>query len=87
MQSKLHGYVVHHGVELATVACFYAFLLTIPNSLLILKELLYTSIRESESTLYVGMVQGVSNSQYIGIGTKSRKAPKNAQTTLSRVKY
>ena len=25
MQSELHGNVVHHGVELLYVACFYAF--------------------------------------------------------------
>ena len=30
-------------------------------------------IREYDSTLYLGMVQGVSNSQYIGIGTKLLK--------------
>ena len=44
-------------------------------------------IREYDSTLYVGMVQGVSNSQYIGIGTKSRKASKTAKTRLRRAKY
>ena len=47
----------------------------------------YTFIREYDSTLYVGMVQGVSNSQYIGIGTKSRKASKTAKTRLRRAKY
>ena len=41
----------------------------------------------SDSTLYVGMVQGVSNSQYTGIGAKSRNAPKTAKTKLVRVKY
>ena len=45
------------------------------------------SIREYDSTLYVGMVQGVSNSQYIGIGTKSRKAAKTAKTRFRRAKY
>ena len=45
------------------------------------------SIREYNSTLYVGMVQGVSNSQYIGIGMKSRKASKTAKTRLRRAKY
>ena len=44
-------------------------------------------IREYDSTLYVGMVQGVSNSQYIGIGAKSRKASKTAKTRLRRAKY
>ena len=44
-------------------------------------------IREYDSTLYVGMVQGVSNSQYIGIGTKSRKASKTAKTRLHKAKY
>ena len=44
-------------------------------------------MREYDSTLYVGMVQGVSNSQYIGIGTKSRKASKTAKTRLCRAKY
>ena len=44
-------------------------------------------IREYDSTLYVEMVQGVLNSQYIGIGTKSRKAPKTAKTRIGRVKY
>ena len=44
-------------------------------------------VSEHDSTLYVGMIQGVSKSQYIGIGTKSRKAPKTAKTKLSRVKY
>ena len=44
-------------------------------------------IREYDSTLYVGMVQGVSNSQYIGIGTSSRKASKTAKTRLRRAKY
>ena len=29
------------------------------------------TIREYDSTLYVGMVQGASNSQYIDIGMKS----------------
>ena len=47
----------------------------------------HASIREYDSTLYVGMVQGVSNSQYIGIGTKSRKASKTAKTRLRRAKY
>ena len=44
-------------------------------------------IREYDSTLYVGMVQGVSNSQYIDIGTNSRKASKTAKTRLRRAKY
>ena len=44
-------------------------------------------IREYDSTLNVGMVQGVSNSQYIGIGTKSRKASKTIKTKLRRAKY
>ena len=44
-------------------------------------------IREYDSTLYVGMVQGVSNTQYIGIGTKSRKASKTAKARLRRAKY
>ena len=48
---------------------------------------LKTIIREYDSTLYVGMVQGVSNSQYIGIGTKTRKASKTAKTRLRRAKY
>ena len=43
MQSKLHGNVVHHGVELLLLVSML-FLLAIPKSLLILKEFLYTSI-------------------------------------------
>ena len=41
MQSKLHGNVVHHGVELLLLVSML-FLLAIPKSLLILKEFLYT---------------------------------------------
>ena len=48
---------------------------------------LHLFIREYDSTLYVGMVQGVYNSQYKGIRTKSRKALKTTKTRLSRVKY
>ena len=48
---------------------------------------MYLCIREYDSTLYVGMVQGVSNSQYIGMETKSRKASKTAQTKLRTAKY
>ena len=44
-------------------------------------------IREYNSTLYVGKIQGVSDSQYIGIGTKLQKTPKTAKTRLRRVKY
>ena len=44
-------------------------------------------IGEYDSTLYVGMVQGVSNSQYTAIGTKSRKASKTAKMRLRRAKY
>ena len=44
-------------------------------------------IREYDSTVYVGMLQGVSNLLYIGIGTKSRKVPKTTKTRLGRVKY
>ena len=39
-------------------------------------------IREYDSTLYVGMVQGVSNSQCIGIGTKLRSV-ENCQNEAS----
>ena len=46
-----------------------------------------TLIREYNSTFYVGMVHGVSNSQYKHIGTKSLKAPKTAKTRLGWVKY
>ena len=42
MQSKLHRNVVHHGVELLLLVSML-FLLTIPKSLLILKEILCTS--------------------------------------------
>ena len=42
MQSELHGNVVHHGVE-ALLLVSMLYLLAIPKSLLILKELLYTS--------------------------------------------
>ena len=49
MHSELHGNVVHHGVELLLLVSVL-FLLAIPKSLLILKEVLYTSI------LYHGMV-------------------------------
>ena len=42
MQSELHGNVVHHGVEVLLLVSML-FLLAIPKSLLILKELLYTS--------------------------------------------
>ena len=43
MRSEPHGNVVYHGVELLIlVLCL--FLLTIPKSLLILKESLYTSV-------------------------------------------
>ena len=44
-------------------------------------------IREYDSTLYVGMVQGVSNLQCIGIGTKLRKVSKTAKMRLCRAKY
>ena len=42
MHSKLHGNVVHHGVELLLLVSIL-FLLAIPKSLLILKEFLDTS--------------------------------------------
>ena len=41
MHSELHGYVVHHGFELLLPVSML-FLLVIPKSLLILKEILYT---------------------------------------------
>ena len=43
MHSKLHGNVIHHGVELLLLVSIL-FLLVIPKSLLILKEFLYTSL-------------------------------------------
>ena len=43
MQSKLHGNVVHHGVELLLLVSML-FLLAIPKSRLILKEFLYTCV-------------------------------------------
>ena len=43
MRSKLHGNVVHHGVELLLLASIL-FMLAIPKSPLILKEFLYTSL-------------------------------------------
>ena len=39
-------------------------------------------ISKYDSTLYVGMVQGVSNSQYIGIGIKLRKLSKTTKRRL-----
>ena len=63
-----------HDVRLCVAECLLAYLS-------------YIIIRKYDSTLCVGMVQGVSNSQYIGIGTKSRKAPKSPKTKLGRVKY
>ena len=39
MQSKLHGNVVHHGVQLLLLVSML-FLLAIPKSLLILKQFL-----------------------------------------------
>ena len=42
MHSKLHGNVVHHGVELLLLVSMI-FLLAIPKSFLTLKEFLYTS--------------------------------------------
>ena len=43
MHSKLHGNVVHHGVEVLLLVSML-FLLAIPKSLLILIEFLYTSL-------------------------------------------
>ena len=43
MHSDIHGNVVHHGVELLLLVSMLL-LLTIPNSFLILKEFLYTSL-------------------------------------------
>ena len=43
MHSELHGNVVHPSVELLLLVSML-FLLTIPKSLLILKEVLYTSV-------------------------------------------
>ena len=43
MHCELHGNVVHHGVELLLLVSML-FLLAIPKSHLILKELLYTSL-------------------------------------------
>ena len=43
MHSELHGNVVHQGVELLLLVSML-FLLTIPKSLLILKEFLYASL-------------------------------------------
>ena len=43
MHSKLHGNVVHHGVELLLLVSML-FLLAISKSPLILKEFLYTSL-------------------------------------------
>ena len=45
----------------------------------------FYTIREYNSTFYVGMVQGVSNSQYIDMKTKSRKALKTTKTKLGRL--
>ena len=42
MHNELHGNVVHHGVELL-LRVSMLFLLAIPKSILILKEVLYTS--------------------------------------------
>ena len=53
MQSELHGNVVYLGtVNTVTVACFCAFLLAYPKSLLFLKDYLYTSIMVLCSMLY-----------------------------------
>ena len=41
-------------------------------------------IRECGSTLYVGMVQGVSFSLYIGIGVKSQNTQKTGERRLRR---
>ena len=43
MHNKLHSNVVHHGVELLLLVSML-FLLAIPKSSLILKELLYTIV-------------------------------------------
>ena len=43
MHCKRHGSVAHHGVELLLLVSML-FLLAIPESLLILKEFLYTSL-------------------------------------------
>ena len=43
MQSELHRNVVHHGVEVLLLVSML-FLLAIPNSLLILNKILYTSM-------------------------------------------
>ena len=50
MHGKLHGNVVHHGVELLLLVSML-FLLAIPQSLLILKEFLYTSNIDSTTVL------------------------------------
>ena len=42
MQDELHGNVAYHGVELLVLVSML-FLLAIPNSILTLKEFLYTS--------------------------------------------
>ena len=43
MQSELHGNVVYHGVEVLLLVSML-FLLAIPESLLMLKEFLYSSL-------------------------------------------
>ena len=44
MQSKLHGIVVYHGVELRLLVSML-FLLAIPKSLLTLKDFIYTTVQ------------------------------------------
>ena len=54
MQSKLHGNVVHHGVQVLLLVSML-FLLAIPKSLLILKEVLYTSVSVIVTVFYCQM--------------------------------
>ena len=64
MHSKLHGNVVHHGVELLLLVSML-FLLAISKSLLILKEFLYTCIC-TYYTLYI-LMYTVQVAKYQGI--------------------
>ena len=82
---------MRHDFYLSVVLC-YVIVFTVH---FLLVNILFSScplfgdstVSESTIVLYVGMVQDVSNSQYIGIGTKTRKASKNAKTRLRRAKY